>query len=156
MEWTVGELSRRSGISISAIHFYERKGLIASRRTTGNQRRYEKEVLRRISIIRIAQEVGIPLAEVAHHFGSLPKGGNKGGNKGGHATRRDWERISRLWANDLDRRIATLQKLRVNLGDCIGCGCLSLDRCNLLNPDDRLSSKGTGPARLKARRSFSN
>ena len=152
MEWTVGELSRRSGVSISAIHFYERKGLIASRRTTGNQRRYEKEVLRRISIIRIAQEVGIPLAEVARHFGSLPKGGHKGG----HATRRDWERISRLWADDLDRRIVTLQKLRVNLGDCIGCGCLSLDRCNLLNPDDRLSSKGTGPARLKARRTISN
>jgi MerR family redox-sensitive transcriptional activator SoxR len=147
MEWTVGELSRRSGTSISAIHFYERKGLIASRRTTGNQRRYEKDVLRRISIIRIAQEVGSPLAEVAHHFGSL----TKGGNKGGHATRRDWERISKLWANDLDRRIATLQKLRANLGDCIGCGCLSLDRCNLLNPDDRLSSKGTGPVRLKAR-----
>jgi len=144
MEWTVGELSRRSGTSISAIHFYERKGLIASRRTTGNQRRYEKDVLRRISIIRIAQDVGIPLAEVARHFGSLPEGG--------HATRRDWERISKLWANDLDRRIATLQKLRVNLGDCIGCGCLSLDRCNLLNPDDRLSSKGTGPVRLKARR----
>jgi MerR family transcriptional regulator, redox-sensitive transcriptional activator SoxR len=74
MEWTVGELSRRSGTSISAIHFYERKGLIASRRTTGNQRRYEKDVLRRISIIRIAQEVGIPLAEVAHHFGSLQQG----------------------------------------------------------------------------------
>ena len=152
MEWTVGELSRRSGVSISAIHFYERKGLITSHRTTGNQRRYEKEVLRRISIIRIAQEVGIPLAEVARHFGSLPKGGNKGG----HATRRDWERISRLWADDLDRRIVTLQKLRANLGDCIGCGCLSLDRCNLLNPDDRLSSKGTGPARLKARRTSSH
>src|SRR4030095_5099692 len=106
MEWTVGELSRRSGTSISAIHFYERQGLIASRRTTGNQRRYEKDVLRRISIIRIAQDVGIPLAEVARHFGSLPKGG--------HATRRDWERISKLWANDLDHRIATLQKLRVN------------------------------------------
>ncbi|WOH63110.1 redox-sensitive transcriptional activator SoxR [Bradyrhizobium sp. BWA-3-5] len=148
MEWTVGELSRRSGISISAIHFYERKGLIASRCTTGNQHRYETDVLRRISIIRIAQEVGIPLAEVAHHFGSLPKGG--------HATRRDWERISRLWANDLDRRIVTLQKLRANLGDCTGCGCLSLDRCNLLNPDDRLSSKGAGPARLKARRPLSH
>ena len=147
MEWTVGELSRRSGISISAIHFYERKGLIASRRTTGNQRRYEKDMLRRISIIRIAQEVGIPLAEVARHFSGLPKSLSKGG----HATRRDWERISRLWADDLDRRIVTLQKLQVNLGDCIGCGCLSLDRCSLLNPDDRLSSKGTGPARLKAR-----
>lgn len=143
MEWTVGELSRRSGTSISAIHFYERKGLIASRRTTGNQRRYEKDVLRRISIIRIAQDVGIPLAEVARHFNSLPKGG--------HATRRDWERISKFWADDLDRRIVTLRKLRANLGDCIGCGCLSLDRCKLLNPDDMLSSRGAGPARLKVR-----
>ena len=147
MEWTVGELSRRSGISISAIHFYERKGLIASRRTTGNQRRYEKDVLRRISIIRIAQDVGIPLAEVARHFSSLPKERNKAG----HATRRDWERISKLWVSDLDRRIVTLKKLRANLSDCIGCGCLSLDRCNLLNPNDRLSGKGAGPARLNAR-----
>jgi len=141
-EWTVGELARRSGIAVSAIHFYERKGLIVSTRTAGNQRRYTKDMLRRISIIKIAQDVGVPLAEVAAHFHKLPATG--------HTARRDWERISRLWAGDLDRRIATLQKLRSNLSDCIGCGCLSLNRCRLLNPADRLADEGPGPVRLKS------
>jgi MerR family redox-sensitive transcriptional activator SoxR len=140
-EWTVGELAGRSGLAVSAIHFYERKGLIASQRTAGNQRRYDKDVLRRLSIIRIAREVGIPLSEVAHAFGSLPKPG--------HTSRRDWQQLSRHWAADLDSRIATLHKLRANLSDCIGCGCLSLDRCGLLNPDDALACEGPGPARLK-------
>ena len=140
-EWTVGELARRSGIAVSALHFYERKGLIASTRTAGNQRRYAKDVLRRVSIIKIAQEVGVPLAEVAAHFRKLPQKA--------HTSRRDWERISMSWAGDLDRRIGTLQKLRSNLSDCIGCGCLSLDRCSLLNPADALAREGPGPVRLK-------
>jgi MerR family redox-sensitive transcriptional activator SoxR len=140
-EWTVGELARRSGIAVSAIHFYERKGLIFSTRTAGNQRRYVKDMLRRLSIIKIAQEVGIPLAEVATHFHRLPRRIP--------TSRRDWDGISRLWAADLDRRIATLERLRANLSDCIGCGCLSLDRCRLLNPADTLARDGPGPVRLK-------
>ncbi len=143
-ELAVGELARRSGVRVSAIHFYERKGLIASVRTAGNQRRYERDTLRRVAIIRMAQQVGIPLAEVVHLFAALPEAAK--------TTRRDWQKISKRWADDLDRRIALLRDLRANLGDCIGCGCLSLSRCNLLNPHDQLATKGPGPHRLRAAR----
>ncbi len=142
--WTVGDVAARSGVAVSAIHFYERKGLIHSWRTPGNQRRYERDVLRRLGIIRIALEVGIKLEAVRKAFDSLPPKGV--------ATRRDWERISKTWAADLDRRITLMQNLRRDLGTCIGCGCLSLDRCRVLNPDDRLGTKGPGPVRLKSTR----
>lgn len=139
----IGELAARSGVSVSAIHFYERKGLVESRRTAGNQRRFAREALRRIAIIRMAQQLGIPLADIARMFAALPEAGR--------TTRRDWQAMSRRWAADLDRRIAMLQSLRGHLDDCIGCGCLSLARCNLLNPKDALSASGTGPVRLRQR-----
>ncbi|MCA0432216.1 MAG: redox-sensitive transcriptional activator SoxR [Proteobacteria bacterium] len=142
-EISIGELARRSGVAVSAIHFYERKGLIESRRTAGNQRRYEREALRRIAIVKIAQQLGIPLADIARMFAALPQQGR--------TTRRDWQGMSRRWAADLDRRIALLQSLRHHLDDCIGCGCLSLQRCGMLNPGDALASQGSGPIRLKRR-----
>ena len=140
---TVGDVAERSGVAVSAIHFYERQGLVQSWRTEGNQRRYERDVLRRLAIIKVAQEVGIPLSAVRNAFDSLPRKGAP--------SRRDWERISKAWAGDLDRRIQLLQNLRREFGSCIGCGCLSLDRCNVLNPEDRLASEGPGPARLAPR-----
>ena len=141
--WTVGDVAARSGVAVSAIHFYERKGLIHSWRTPGNQRRYDRDVLRRLGIIRIALEVGIKLEAVRKAFDSLPSNGN--------ATRRDWQRISKAWAADLDHRITLMQNLRRDLGTCIGCGCLSLDRCRVLNPDDRLGARGPGAVRLSTR-----
>ncbi|RYE87015.1 MAG: redox-sensitive transcriptional activator SoxR [Hyphomicrobiales bacterium] len=136
-ELTVGEVSARSGVAVSALHFYERKGLIASHRTSGNQRRYDRDVLRRVAIIRMAQEMGIPLAEVGESLGSLPHG---------HVpTKDDWTRISEGWRSRLDRRIVLLQRLRGELDSCIGCGCLSLERCPLYNSGDHLRSTGTGP-----------
>lgn len=139
-EFSVGEVARRSGVAVSTLHFYEAKGLIEGRRTAGNQRRYAPDVLRRVAIIRVAQEVGISLAEIAAAFASLPGGRTP--------TREDWERLSRGWAAELDRRIAQMQRLRDGLSDCIGCGCMSIDRCPLRNPDDRLSREGPGPQRL--------
>jgi len=126
----------------SALHFYERRGLIFSRRTAGNQRRYARDVLRRIAVIRVAQEIGIPLAEIAAAFAALPDGRTP--------DREDWGMLSRGWATALDRRIEQLVRLRDGLTDCIGCGCMSIDRCPLRNPDDRLARKGPGPHRLMA------
>ena len=139
-ELTVGQLAARSGVAISALHFYERQGLISSRRTAGNQRRYKREVLRRVALIRIAQRVGIPLAEVAAVLALLP------GNR--TPTRHDWERISHRWHGELEARIRHLQQLRDSFTDCVGCGCLSIDRCRLANPADRLGGHGAGPRRL--------
>jgi MerR family redox-sensitive transcriptional activator SoxR len=142
-ELTVGDVARRSGVAVSALHFYETKGLIASHRTAGNQRRYRQDVLRRVAVIRVAQEVGIPLAEVGRALAALPTD---------HApTRADWTAISERWAKDLDRRIAQLKKLRGGLAHCIGCGCLSLTECNLVNRHDRLAAEGAGPRRLLVR-----
>jgi len=137
---SVGEVARRSGLSVSTVHFYEAKGLIVSRRTPGNQRRYAREVLRRIAFIRVAQRVGISLAAIHAALVPLPTGRVPG--------RADWKRLSTAWRADLDQRIAQLQKLRDTLDDCIGCGCLSIDRCRLRNPGDRLASAGSGPRRL--------
>src|SRR5579863_6861810 len=139
-ELTVGEVAARSGVSVSALHFYERKGLIRSARTRGNQRRYARDVLRRVALIQVAQELGITLAEVGVVLAALPD----------HRTpsRADWERISRRWAVDLDRRIALLQRLRTRLAGCIGCGCLSIDRCAIFNRDDYLAAAGRGPVLL--------
>jgi MerR family redox-sensitive transcriptional activator SoxR len=142
-ELTVGDVARRSGVAVSALHFYEAKGLIASYRTAGNQRRFRQDVLRRVAIIKVAQEVGIPLAEVGKVLATLPVD---------HVPNRaDWAEISRHWADDLDRRIHQLKKLRGSLAGCIGCGCLSLEQCQLFNRHDRLAAEGPGPRRLIAR-----
>jgi len=139
-ELTVGELAARGGVAVSALHFYERQGLITSRRTSGNQRRYRRDTLRRVALIRIAQRAGIPLAEVRAALAELPDGRAP--------TRGDWERLSRRWQDDLDQRIRTLQQLRDDFTGCIGCGCLSIDLCALANPHDQLGAQGAGPRRL--------
>lgn len=139
-ELTVGQLAARSGVAVSALHFYERQGLISSRRTSGNQRRYRRDTLRRVALIRIATRVGIPLADVAAALAELPNGRNP--------TRRDWQRLSRRWQAELDQRIHHLQQLRDSFTDCIGCGCLSIDRCRLANAHDKLAEQGPGPRRL--------
>jgi MerR family transcriptional regulator, redox-sensitive transcriptional activator SoxR len=133
---TIGELSTRSGIAPSAIRFYEAKGLVAARRTSGNQRRYDRATLRRIALIQAGRAAGIPLAQIRAALEKLPSERIP--------TRRDWERLSRGWRADIDRRIATLQALRGRLNTCIGCGCLSIDVCSLLNPDDEAASFGPG------------
>jgi MerR family transcriptional regulator, redox-sensitive transcriptional activator SoxR len=136
----VGELATRSGVSVSAIHFYESKGLIKSWRTPGNQRRYPRLVLRRVAVIKVAQRVGISLSAIRAALDSLPKGRTP--------TEKDWAALSARWRADLDDRILRLTKLRNELTNCIGCGCLSLDSCPLYNPGDRLSSEGPGPRLL--------
>jgi MerR family redox-sensitive transcriptional activator SoxR len=139
-ELSVGEVAARSGVAVSALHFYETKGLIASTRTAGNQRRYHREVLRRLAFIRASQQVGIPLQRIKDALDRLPEGRTP--------TRRDWERLSAAWRDDLDDRITQLQHLRDRLTGCIGCGCLSLASCRLMNPDDVLAGEGPGAHRL--------
>jgi MerR family transcriptional regulator, redox-sensitive transcriptional activator SoxR len=139
-ELTVGQVAARSGVAVSALHFYEAKGLIRSRRTAGNQRRYTRDVLRRVAFIRVSQRVGIPLSQIREALGRLPEERTP--------TRKDWERLSATWRNELDARIDQLQRLRDDLTDCIGCGCLSLSRCRLSNPFDQLGEEGSGPRRL--------
>ncbi|WP_313346464.1 redox-sensitive transcriptional activator SoxR [Stenotrophomonas sp.] len=138
-ELSVGEVSRRSGVAVSALHFYERKGLIRSLRTAGNQRRFNREVLRRLAVIRVAQRVGMPLDAVAHAFAALPQDKTP--------TRAEWAKMSALWRTELDERIEQLLLLRDQLTDCIGCGCLSLKRCRLANPGDTLGEQGEGAQR---------
>ncbi|MYN04093.1 redox-sensitive transcriptional activator SoxR [Pseudoduganella sp. DS3] len=140
---SVGEVARRSGVAVSTLHFYETKGLISSFRTPGNQRRYLRDVLRRVAFIRVAQRVGIALADIQAALATLPATAAP--------SRADWERLSATWRVELDERIAQLRKLRDTLDDCIGCGCLSIDRCRLRNPGDKLSEKGAGPHRLLVR-----
>ncbi|MEU5052224.1 redox-sensitive transcriptional activator SoxR [Streptomyces sp. NPDC021096] len=135
-ELTVGQLSARSGAAVSALHFYETKGLINSRRTAGNQRRYDRDALRRVAFIRAAQRVGIPLATIRDALAELPDERTP--------NRADWARLSEVWRVELDQRIQQLNALRDRLEDCIGCGCLSLDKCALSNPDDRFGTLGTG------------
>jgi MerR family redox-sensitive transcriptional activator SoxR len=139
-EFTVGEVADRCGVAVSALHFYERKGLIRSHRTGGNQRRFDKDVIRRVAVIKLANELGIPLSRVAEAFAALPHDRPLG--KG------DWADLSARWREDLDRRITLLSRLRSELTGCIGCGCLSMDKCPLINPEDWLASEGTGPVRL--------
>jgi MerR family redox-sensitive transcriptional activator SoxR len=139
-ELSVGEVAKRSGVAVSALHFYEQRGLIRSNRTGGNQRRYGRDVLRRIAVIRVAQEVGVPLADIAATLNSLPEGRTP--------TRDDWARLSTAWRDNLDRRIDQQTKLRDGLTDCIGCGCMSIDKCPLRNPEDRLARQGPGARRL--------
>lgn len=137
---SVGEVARRSGVPVSTLHFYETKGLISSSRTQGNQRRYARDVLRRVAFIRVAQRVGIALSDIEAALATLPTAAAPG--------REDWQRLSTTWRADLDERMAQLKKLRDTLDDCIGCGCLSIDRCRLRNPLDKLATKGPGPQRL--------
>ncbi len=136
----VGEVARRSGFAISALHFYEKQGLIVSTRTSGNQRRYTRDTLRRLAVIQVAQRVGLPLRTIAEALETLPANRTP--------TRADWMRLSAFWRDDLDARIAELVRLRDMLTDCIGCGCLSIRRCALRNPGDELSAEGAGPRRL--------
>lgn len=132
----IGVVSRRSGVAPSALRFYEAQGLIRSTRNTGNQRRFERSMLRRIAFVRSAQRVGLTLDEIRAALDTLPS------NRA--PTKADWERLSRGWRRRLDDQIAELERLRDKLTSCIGCGCLSLKRCTLSNPDDVLASEGPG------------
>ncbi|WP_151774668.1 redox-sensitive transcriptional activator SoxR [Streptomyces abyssomicinicus] len=135
-ELTVGQLSARSGVAVSALHFYEAKGLISSRRTPGNQRRYGRDTLRRVAFVRASQRVGMPLAAIRDALAELPDGRTP--------TREDWARLSEKWRAELDERIRRLERLRDHLTDCIGCGCLSMTTCGLSNPDDTIGARLTG------------
>jgi MerR family redox-sensitive transcriptional activator SoxR len=137
---TVGEVARRSGVAISTVHFYEAKGLIEGWRTAGNQRRYPRDTLRRIAVIRVAQRAGVPLDEIRQALTGLPAGRTPNAQ--------DWRTLSTLWREALNARIHALTQLRDELEGCIGCGCLSLTDCPLRNPGDRLSAKGTGAVLL--------
>ncbi len=140
MQLTVGQVAARSGVAVSTLHFYEAQGLIQSWRNHGNQRRYPREVLRRVAVIKVAQRTGIPLAEIRDALGALP---DKRAPTSG-----DWKRLSTLWRADLDERINRLTRLRNQLDGCIGCGCLSLEACPLRNPWDMLAAQGPGPQLL--------
>ncbi|WP_447928741.1 MULTISPECIES: redox-sensitive transcriptional activator SoxR [unclassified Vreelandella] len=139
--WSVGKVAKRCGINVSALHFYEQQGLIQSWRNAGNQRRYKPEVLRRISVIKAAQKVGVSLEEIKQAFESLPNGRTP--------TVEDWQQLSERWQRMLDGRIAYLQTLRNSLSSCIGCGCLSMTNCPLYNPEDELAEVGSGPVLLE-------
>jgi MerR family redox-sensitive transcriptional activator SoxR len=134
---TISEVSKRSGVASSALRFYEDRGLIESERAGSGHRRYDRSVLRRIAFIVFAQRVGLSLEEIGAELGKLPPGRVP--------TRRDWSRLSSGWSSRIEERIAELERLRAGLTECIGCGCLSLDRCKLANPDDRAAGLGPGP-----------
>lgn len=138
--WTVGQVAKRCGIKVSTLHFYEKKGLIQSTRNSGNQRRYNKEVLRRVSVIKAAQKMGISLEEIKQAFATLPNNRTP--------SVRDWENLATQWREDLNQRIAYMERLRDRLTGCIGCGCLSMKSCPMYNEDDQLASEGAGPVLL--------
>jgi MerR family transcriptional regulator, redox-sensitive transcriptional activator SoxR len=140
-ELSVGEVAARSGVAVSAIHFYEAKRLIRSRRNQGNQRRYPREVLRLVAVIKVAQRIGIPLAMIRDALATLPHGRTP--------TAADWRKLSANWKRGLDERIEKMMQLRDSLTGCIGCGCLSLKVCPLRNPRDRLGEEGPGPRLLE-------
>jgi MerR family transcriptional regulator, redox-sensitive transcriptional activator SoxR len=137
---TIGELAARSGVATSALRYYEKRGLIRSTRTTGNQRRYQRGELRRVAFIRIAAQVGVPLDEIGEALSALPDERTP--------TRADWARLSAAWRGRLEDQIAVLERLRDRLTGCIGCGCLSLTRCRLSNPSDQIAADGAGPRYL--------
>lgn len=141
-ELSVGEVARRSGVAVSTLHFYEAEGLIRSRRSPGNQRRYPRGILRRVAVIKVAQKAGVPLREIAQTLAALPEGRP--------ITAADWARFSSRWKADLAARIRRLEALRDQLGDCIGCGCLSLEVCPLRNPGDQLGRDGPGARLIEA------
>ena len=134
---TIGEVARRSGVAASALRFYEERGLIVSERAGSGHRRYPRSVLRRIAFVVFAQRIGLTLDEIAAELAKLPPDRAP--------TRRDWSRLSSGWSERIDDRIAELERLKAGLTECIGCGCLSLDRCRLANPDDRAAAAGPGP-----------
>jgi MerR family transcriptional regulator, redox-sensitive transcriptional activator SoxR len=142
-ELTIGEVAARSGIATSALRFYEAEGLIDSQRTDGNQRRYDRSVLRRVAFVHAGRTAGISLAALKVALDTLPHDRTP--------TRRDWERLSRGWRLELDNRIAALEDLRDKLTSCIGCGCLSLQSCRLFNPDDEVATAGPGAKYLSER-----
>ena len=141
---TIGEVARRSGVATSALRFYEDRGLIASERAGSGHRRYRRRVLRRIAFIVFAQKVGLTLEEIGAELAKLPPDRAP--------TRRDWSRLTTSWSARIDERIAELRRLQHGLTECIGCGCLSLDKCAYVNPDDRLANRGPGPAAWTRRR----
>jgi MerR family redox-sensitive transcriptional activator SoxR len=132
----IGDFAARSGVAPSALRYYEREGLIRSTRTTGNQRRYERAELRRVAFIKIAQQVGVSLDEIRDALAELPENRTP--------TKADWARLSAHWRRKLEERIVLMERLRDQLTGCIGCGCLSLQRCKLINPADRLAARGPG------------
>jgi MerR family transcriptional regulator, redox-sensitive transcriptional activator SoxR len=134
---TIGEVARRSGVATSALRFYEERGLISSERAGSGHRRYPRPVLRRIAFIVFAQKIGLSLDEIGTELAKLPPDRAP--------TRRDWSRLSSSWTSRIDDRIAELERLKLGLTECIGCGCLSLDRCQLANPEDRAGRRGPGP-----------
>jgi MerR family transcriptional regulator, redox-sensitive transcriptional activator SoxR len=134
---TIGEVARRSGVAASALRFYEERGLISSERAGSGHRRYPRPVLRRIAFIVFAQRIGLSLEEIGKELAKLPPDRAP--------TRRDWSRLSSSWSSRIDDRIAELERLKLGLTECIGCGCLSLDRCQLANPEDRAGRRGPGP-----------
>src|SRR6478735_12501172 len=134
---TIGEVSKRSGVASSALRFYEERGLIGSERHDAGHRRYPRHVLRRIAFIVFAQRVGLTLDEIGSELAQLDPNRAPG--------RSDWERLSRSWETRIDERIGELERLKNSLGECIGCGCLSPDRCHLANPNDRVAQAGPGP-----------
>lgn len=136
----IGEMARRTGLSVSAIRFYEGKGLIEPVRTSGNQRRFLRSDIRRVSFILIAQQLGLSLGEIDHLMASLPHGRTP--------TAKDWRAISQAIRATLDEKIAQLERTRDRLDGCIGCGCLSLERCAIYNPNDKLGDKGPGPRQI--------
>lgn len=138
---SIGELAQRSGVAVSALHFYEAKGLIISFRNAGNQRRYPRGILRRVAVIKAAQRLGVPLAAIHQALSVLPQ------DKA--PTAKDWRKLSARWKADLNARIRRLELLRDQLDGCIGCGCLSLKDCPLRNPWDRLGDQGPGPRLLE-------
>ena len=133
----IGDFAARSGVAPSTLRYYEREGLIRSTRTAGNQRRYQRAELRRVAFIRIAQQIGVSLDEIREALAALPENRTP--------TKADWARLSARWRHRLDERITVLERLRNQLTGCIGCGCLSMQRCKLINPSDRLAVRGTGP-----------
>jgi MerR family redox-sensitive transcriptional activator SoxR len=138
--WGVGKVARRCGVKISTLHFYEQKGLIRSWRNAGNQRRYKADVLRRVSVIKAAQKMGVSLDAIKEAFAALPDKRTP--------TAKDWERLSTGWQQELNERIAYLERLRDSLTGCIGCGCLSMKNCPIYNADDKLAAEGPGPVIL--------
>jgi MerR family redox-sensitive transcriptional activator SoxR len=141
---TIGQLSERSGVATSALRYYETQGLIRSERTTGNQRRYQRATLRRVAFIRSAQRVGLTLEEIQEALATLPEGRTP--------TKADWARLSRSWRPRIEAQIDRLERLRDKLDSCIGCGCLSLQRCALSNTDDEVADRGPGAVFLQPSR----
>lgn len=140
---TIGELAGRTGLSVSAIRFYEMRGLVSPIRTGGNQRRFLRSDIRRLSFVLIAQKLGLTIEEIGAELARLPQGRSP--------TQQDWETMSRNFRKEIDRRIALLERTRAALDNCIGCGCLSLKKCGLLNPGDRMGAEGPGPRQVLGR-----